>query len=377
MKKVISSIRLHTFMLTTLVIAACLAWTGCRKDQNAAPLPEDTFDRTALLINYADSLIIPNFLLLEQRLDSLSVRTAAFSAAPGASELYALRAAFLDAYLSYQSVSAFEFGPSEAESFRTNCNTFPTDTAQILLNISNGTYNLFLASNLDAKGFPAIDYLLYGRNISDAAVISYFQNSANRRNYMADLVSHLQTHTTNVLNGWNGNYRSDFISSTGSDIGSSLGYIVNQLNYDLELVKNARIGIPLGKLTMGIPIPEKCECYYAGQSVWLANACFSNIENFYRGRSASGHDAQGLDDYLDHLGAQYQSGSLNSAIQAQFADAKNKLQAVADPLSLQVISNPSLVDTAYVAIKKLVILLKTDMPSNLGIVITYQDTDGD
>lgn len=364
------------FGAITAVVAIAFI-TSCKKEPDVPPAPVDNFDRTALLTNYADSVIVPNFIRLDQKLDSLTSVTATFNSSPDLSGLYAVRTAFLDAYLAYQSVSAFEFGPSETETYRVNCNTFPTDTAQILLNVANGTYDLFLASNLDAKGFPAIDYLLYGKNVSDATVVSYFANTPTRRTYLSDLVLHLSTHTQNVLTAWTSGYRETFIASNGNSIGSSLGYIVNQLNYDLELIKNARIGIPLGKLSMGIPYPEKCENYYCGQSVWLASACLNNIENFYLGRSINGSDGSGLDNYLDNLGAQYQSQPLNAAIQSHFQDAKNKLQLVPDPLSVQVISNPAVVDTAYVAIKRLLVLLKTDMPSNLGIVITYQDTDGD
>ncbi len=351
--------------------------TGCKKENPAPDEPEDTFDRTSMLTNFADSLIIPQYTALSAELAILEVQANSFNAAPDVAELNALRAAFQQAYYAYQSVSIFEFGPAETESFRLNCNTFPTDTAQIILNVSNGTYNLFLASNLDAKGYPALDYLLYGRNVSDATIVSYFATSANRRTYLSDLVQHLRTHTQNVLNAWLNTYRGTFIASNGNSIGSSLGYLVNQLNYDLELIKNAKLGIPLGKMTLGIPVPEKCENYYSGQSVWLASAALNNIENCYLGRSTNGNDGSGFDNYLDHLGAQYQSGTLNAAIQSHFLDAKVKLQAVPDPLSTQVVSNPAVVDTAYRAVQRLLVLLKTDMPSNLGIVITYQDTDGD
>jgi uncharacterized protein len=364
--------------ITAVMIAVVMAGlNACKKDEPEPEPPGDTFDRTALLTNFADSMIIPQYTAYDLELDTLAAASNAFVTTTDLTNLYALRAAFQSAYFSYQSVSIFEFGPAESELIRTNCNTFPTDTAQINVNITNGTYDLFLASNIDAKGFPALDYLLYGRNQSDATIVTLFSTSANRRQYITTLVQHLQTHLQNVLNAWTTSYRGTFISSNGNSIGSSLGYLVNQLNYDLELIKNAKIGIPLGKMTLNIPVPEKCENYYSGQSVWLAAAALDNIENCYLGRSTNGNDGAGFDNYLDHLGAQYQSQSLNSAIQAKFADAKIKLAAVPDPLSAEVVNNPAVVDSAYMAIKRLTVLLKTDMPSNLGIVITYQDTDGD
>jgi len=41
------------------------------------------------------------------------------------------------------------------------------------------------------------------------------------------------------------------------------------------------------------------------------------------------------------------------------------------------LTNPSVVDAAYVELQKQVVLFKTDMPSSLGVLITYQDNDGD
>jgi predicted lipoprotein len=368
--RLLSGIVAMLFLLTVGIMS-------CKKDDPEPVYPTDTFDRTALLTNFADSIIVPQYLLLDAQLDSLAGSVASFNLAPDLAGLYTLRAQFQVTYRTYQSVSMFEFGPAEVEVYRMNCNTFPTDTAQIILNISNGTYDLFLASNMDAKGYPGIDYLLYGRNVSDVTIVNYFTSTPTRRTYLADLISHLRTHTQNVLTAWTTTHTAAFIASDGNDIGSSLGYLVNQLNYDLELIKNAKIGIPLGKQSLGVPFPEKCENYYSSQSIYLATAALDNIENCYLGRSFNGNNGPGFDDYLDHLGAQYQSGTLNSAIQAHFQDAKMKLQAVPDPLSIQVVNNQALVDTAYVALRRLTILLKTDMPSNLGIVITYQDTDGD
>jgi len=368
-------------LLTRIALPLALALLGlaasCKKDKPDPTEPTDSFDRAAMLGNCADSVILPNLQAMQSRMSTLQQNATAFTQNPDLTGLLALRNDFQAAYLAYEQVCAFEFGPSETELIRANCNTFPTDTAQIHANIASGSYDLFTAANLDAKGFPALDFLLHGKNMSDNTIVSLFASSANRRAYLNDLVSHLASHFSDVLNGWTGGYRGTFIASTGNDIGSSMGYMVNQLCYDLEQIKNARVGIPLGKFSMGVPFPEKCENYYSGQSVPLALACLDNIESFYLGRSRSGANGKGLDDHLDHLGAQHTSGSLNTAIKNQFISARTKLQAVSDPLSVQVVSNPALVDTAYVALQKLTVLLKTDMPSALGVVITYQDTDGD
>jgi hypothetical protein len=64
-------------------------------------------------------------------------------------------------------------------------------------------------------------------------------------------------------------------------------------------------------------------------------------------------------------------------IKNQFATATTKLQALTDPLSDNIKNNNTAVTAAYTELQKLTVLLKTDMPSSMGILITYGDNDGD
>ena len=271
----------------------------------------------------------------------------------------------------------YEFGPAEQEIVRMNFNVFPTDTAQIKANIISGSYNLAAASNLDAKGFPALDYIFYEPNKTELQVANSFTALANKKQYVTDVLNDMKTKITNIINAWNATYRNQFVNSLSTDIGSSIGFLVNQLNYELDYLKNAKIGIPLGKKSLDVALPEKCEAYYTKQSVLYALTTLTSIENVYLGKSTSGSDGTGFDDYLDHLEAKYGTGTLNSAIKSQFAVTHTKLAAITGNLDAQIISNPTLVNAAYTELVKLLVLLKTDMPSNLGVVITYQDGDGD
>jgi predicted lipoprotein len=152
---------------------------------------------------------------------------------------------------------------------------------------------------------------------------------------------------------------------------------VNQLNYDFEFLKNYKIAIPLGKRTLGTPLPEKVEGYYSKISIQLAAEQFKAIENIYLGKSKLGVDGLGLDDNLVHLKSEYNGGTLSDAIRAQITTVLSKIQAIPDPLSSSITNNPAIVDAAYVEMQKLVVLFKTDMSSALGVLITYQDNDGD
>lgn len=371
---------MKTKLIFLLIITLTFSVISCKKKQKSEEEDEleNSFDKAAMLSNYSSNVIIPNIQQAKQAIDSLVSSYNNFTANKTLANLTATRLKFVDAYKQYQHVETFEFGPSENEIVRANFNTFPTDSIQINTNILSGIYDLSTVNNLDAKGFPALDFLLYNNGLTDTQVLNLFINSPNRVTYFSNCVAEMQTKITNIGNAWNNGYVATFNNSTGSQIGSSLGLLVNQVNYQIDLMKNAKVGIPLGKKSLGVIYPNKCEAYYVNNiSVQLINECLINIENVYLGRSKSGNDGLGLDDYLDALNAQHTSGTLNAAIKNQFGAIKSKLALVSEPLSQTIINNPSLVDAVYVEMVKLLVLLKTDMPSAMGIVITYQDGDGD
>lgn len=370
-------------IVSVLFLVVSLVFTACKRDKEEEPQPEDSYDKSGMLANIADNLIMPQYQSFKVDTDSLQLLTATFNATPDLTNLLALQTKFTEAYVSYQWISTFEIGPAETDIIRANFNTFPCDTVQINSNISSGVYDLASVSNIDAKGFPALDFLLYGKALSNSYILSLYTTSptaTNAKNYLTALVNEIKTKIDALNNSWastGGNYVSTFKSSTGSDVGSSIGMLVNQLSYDLELLKNARIGIPLGKKSLGVPFPEKSEAFYSQQSLLLVMEHIKNIENVYLGRSKSNADGLGFDDYLTHINAMYGGGSLNDAIKNKFISVKTKLAAIPGPLSQAVLTSPAIVDVAYVELQQLVVLLKVDMTSSLGVLITYVDSDGD
>jgi hypothetical protein len=67
----------------------------------------------------------------------------------------------------------------------------------------------------------------------------------------------------------------------------------------------------------------------------------------------------------------------HTAIVSKFSEIITAMQAVPGPLSQAVVNNAPAVETVYQKIVQGLVLLKTEMPSALGILITYQDADGD
>ncbi len=363
-----------------LVASTVLLGASCKKTKTPDDTPGDpskVFDKQGLLVNMADNIIIPSYADFKTALENLKLSFTNFKTSGSLTDFQTVKEKLHLAYLSYQRVSLFGFGPGEDASVRFNFNVFPANVTLINSNISSGSYDLKTISNIATKGFPALDYLFYGLNQAEADQMQLFLTDAKRSKYVNDLLNEMTTILNSVIDTWNSTYRSTFINSLGTDVGSSIGFLINQINYELDYLKNAKIGIPLGLKSGGKILPENCEAYYSGQSLTYAIETLGIIENMYLGKSYSGTNGKGFDDYLDHLGIQYTDGTLYNAIKNQFMSAQAKLSVLANPLSYQIETNSQAVTTAYQELIKLLVLLKTDLPSSLGVVITYQDGDGD
>lgn len=374
---------MRTYLISALFIGSTvIGIQSCSKSGDDQPLANasSAFDRKAMLTNLSSNIILPAYTAFQTTAVNLDKTVTDFNASPDLTKLTALQSAFQAAYKQWQSTSAFGFGPAEGQNLRINVNTYPADINQINSNVSAGNYNPSLLANLAAKGLPALDYLLFGTGVDNNAILQQYttdSKAGNRKTYLAALSAEIKTGINSVIDAWNAGYTTTFLNATGTDVGSSTGQFINQLVFDYEILKNFEVGIPAGVQSMGTAYPQKVQAYYSKMSVQLALLHVQALQSIYLGKSAQG-DGVGLDDYLTQAGAKSSNGgSLNDTIKAQFATAIVKLQTLTDPLSDNIKNNQAPVTAAYTELQKLTVLLKTDMTSSLGILITYGDNDGD
>lgn len=368
------------FKKYTVMALACLAvLSSCGPDKEGGD-PKTEYDRQAMVANYAENLIVPGYTVFKNKTEAMHTAINAFVAAPATGTLATARTAYQEAYKAWQDVSMYEFGPAEEQLLRANLNVYPTSAAEIENNISSGSYDLQASANLDAKGFPALDYLLYEAGPEAAVVDQYTSgaSTANRKKYLQEISSLITQRANTVYTGWtSGNYAATFKNAPGTAVGSAVANLVNQLNFDIDVTKRAKIGFPSGRFTAGSALPEKVEAYYSQTSLELLKQAIRAEKAVFMGMTANGTDGPGLDDYLDHVEAPYGEGLLSDAIEAQFDAALAAANAVQGPLSEAVTTQPQAVTKVYDELQKLIVLTKTDLPSALGVTITYTDNDGD
>ncbi len=340
------------------------------------------FDRPAMLSNYGNNLIIPSYENLKSSVDELDAAADAFSGEPTVSNLSELQDNLKEARLAWQDAAMYQFGPAEMNVLRAVLNTYPADTDRVNSNIESGDYNLETLENRAAAGFPTLGYLLHGTGDSNEQIVLAYttdQNASNRMNYLQDNIDYVKENTDATLNAWlpgSGNYLETFLSddNAGTDVGSSLGMMVNALVLHYErFMRDGKIGIPAGVRSAGVPRPEATEAYYAGYSLELAIANLQAIKRLYLGTGLTTGDGLGLEENLISLDA----AGLSDEIVTEIDQAIGALQNLNDPLSEQIGNNNDPVLTAFQELQDVVVLLKADMASALGVTITFQDNDGD
>ncbi len=366
-------------------MAAALVGAGysCSKNGGGSN-NSSTGNNDTILVNLGNNIILPAYQGLAGAVNALDSAIGDFNAGPTASKLSTLQGLFKTAYLSWEASSEFNyFGPaSTAQPVLPTINVFPTSSALIDSNTSQNNDNVNTFANTPAKGFPALDYLLFGAGANTLAGYTTDVDAANRQKYLAAVSADIKTEVNAALNGWSasgGNYLNTFVNGKGNSVSSSLGLLINSMDEDFEILKNDRLGIPLGLIPVGVVspvLPKEVEAYYSGISVQLALTQLKAIQGIFLGTGEKGN-GQGLINYLIAAKASFNGGLLSDTLKAAFTSTIAALQAVPDPLSQTIQSSTAGAQAAFVQSQRLVALLKTDMPSALGVLITYGDNDGD
>lgn len=366
---------LNWMMILGSVLTLFMA--SCKEDNPDNPSGSE-FDTNALLGNYSENIILPRYQELSSKMEVLHSATSAFQSDVNATNLGNLRTALLDAELAFQPCTSFEFGPATTYTLRSILNTYPTNENIIDQNISSGTYNLYAAGNIAAIGFPAIEYLVFGNQLSDQQVMDLFTTDAEateRLTYLLDVVEQSKIVADQVNTQWaSGGYNEVFVNANGTAVGSSISLMMNSFVLDFErFIRDGKVGIPLGVRSLGSANPEKVEAYYSEKSLELLAESMEAYKKCFNGTSSTEVNGVGFDDYLIHEDAE----AIANKINAQLDMIATNQSVLNGPLSEDVISNKTDVQALYDEMQKLIVSLKVEMPSALAVLITYQDSDGD
>ena len=332
-----------------------LLFLACSDDEPTEEVT--TFDRQAMLVHWADNLIVPAYQDFTAAARALNASVTAYAAAPTVTTLAAARDDFETAYLSWQRLSPFMVGPGQELRLREQLNVYPTDTTRLL---RQGTDDLSLPSNVDVQGFPALDFYLYGTG--DPA--RYTAQLSRLSGRILELSSAAEA-------AWANGYRDTYVANSGNSATASVDRSVNVwLEWYERNLRAGKVGIPAGVFG-STPLPDRAEAPYHGG---LSKALF--LEGLDAAQKFFSSDPS-LGAYLDALDVRRDGELLSNRIESQFRTAREQAQELDADFATQVASDNTAMLRLYDALQANVILIKVDMLQALGINVDFVDADGD
>jgi predicted lipoprotein len=326
-------------------------------------------------------LVVPAYEDALAALTTLKSAVSDFSTDQSVENLEKIQSNWLVSFEEWQYASLYNFGPAAEQGLSKSLNeeiaTFPVATDKINAITSSGQYDL-QDFNRDARGFLAIEYLIFGGlSIDNNGVLSLFENEAYRLEYLSVLTDHVMNKVESVLTTWRNGYSNEFKQNDGTDAGSSTSQLYNEFVKSFETIKNFKVELPLGLRPGQTQVePQLVQAYYSGHSLDLLKKHVQAIEQTYFGKSKSGSAGIGFKDYLENVVGGVQ---LVEETVAQWNSVISALNTVPEemPISEQVVNNPQPYTDFGVELQKHTRFFKSDMSSRLGIAITYSSGDGD
>ena len=347
----------------------------------AAPRAGAAFDRHAMLQSMVDNVIRPGQDSFIAAGDSLAEAAEAFIAEPTLDSLADLQAAWRAASDAWEQIALYNMDLWLTALHNQIDKTPPN--IEFIEGVLRGESELSEAAieslGSTSRGLPALEVLLFSHEQSHAEILADFEDQ-RRRQYTLALAQNIARKAREVRAYWSPegrDYGARFVKAdqAGGIVQGSINMLANKIFVRLEQDLQMWLGEPAGISTGQAPNPDLVEARRSGHSL-------AHIANHLAGMKAlfnGGPDAEGLgfDDYLDFLGADYEDIPLSAAINQRFEAALTAAAAIQEPLAIAVLESPEAVAELYESMRQLLILLRADFKSQLNILITFSDLDGD
>ena len=364
--------------ILSIFIISCSSST----DDEQSIIPE--FDRSAVLKNYADNIIIPRLNNFRSSVDYLKESGDAYVDSPNITTYTELHNSWLEAYINWQYVEMFNIGKAEEIMFFSKTNTYPVNEGRIQENINNQKTDLSNPNDWSCQGFPGLDYMIHGiANTENEIINQYIQNPLNGK-YLKVVLNELNNNTDLVLDDWN-TYRNTFVNSIENTATSAFNMLTNDFVYYFEKgLRTNKIGIPSGVFSNN-PLSNKVEAYYSSKngiedvSRDLIENALNAVDLVFQGKSSNQSPVgPSFKTYLDFIKANNVSADdIGSIVVNKIQTANQKILDLNKNFINQVENDNGKMLAAFDALQTIVVNLKTDMLSLFNVAVDYTDADGD
>jgi putative iron-regulated protein len=225
-----------------------------------------------------------------------------------------------------------------------------------------------------ARGFPAIEYLLYP---PDFDLFAELGTDTRRCEYLTSISVDLVARAGELRHAWDrsgDDYLGELIdagrdSETFMTLEMAVGEVVNRMGFLLENMRNDKLRKPLGGSIDGPPAPDSAESRFSQRTLEDLRDNVRGLRLVYFGPGAG---APGLGSYLRTRGKDF-----DPFMTARFDAAMTAIDAVPEPFTVALVEEPRSIVRLIDALDELGRAIQVDILNALATNVGFNDNDGD
>ncbi|MEN9579117.1 MAG: hypothetical protein RJA70_2126 [Pseudomonadota bacterium] len=339
----------------------------------AACGPTDVPDaRRDLLQSWGDTFLFPTYSRFKHQTAQLAADSEVYCAAPSEKRFETLQAGWQQARESWKQSEVFSFGPTKEFPWRLEpkIDFWPARPDTVEQRIELG--GEFDADQIGAagKGFPAIEWLLYGDpGQADLA------NDSVRCRYLGTITEDLARSAEQLLTAWEpqgDNYLAELTqagrgSESFDSLRMALSEVVNRMGFLVENIRSEKLGKPLGSGKSNAD-PTKTESQFSGRSFEDIKDNLMGLERLYFGHNRG----LGLRDYLAK-----QNANFDEPMRVRLEHVREAIDRVPSPLTRAILESPQDVVAVTERLSELQRLIQIEVVNALSLTLAFNENDGD
>jgi predicted lipoprotein len=384
-----------------LALAGTALFIGVRGLAGCGGSPDDLFtsnpDFTAtknerlgrVLTTTGETVASPAYVAFAEVAAELETETATFCGGPSAERLRTVQAAWRRTMSAWLFASVPQFGPirDDNRSLRIEFwpdanNNVPRAVEQLLASGEPISADVLAGRSVAAQGLPALEQLLFDPDADPLAAFLDPASGSRRCDAIRAMSTNLAAIAADVATAWQpsrGDYaeqlaRSGVEGGAFATRGAAVEEVINSMITVIERTKNDRLAKPLALPGGGSPVLARAESHRSRTSLANVARALEALRALYLGGEGA-ETAFGFDDFL-RLGTE---ASLDGRIQRLFESTIDRARAL--PASFtDLLADPAAqpeLSILFTELTELTGLLKNDLAEATGVVVGFNENDGD
>lgn len=365
----------RSMILMVACVSLAVAFARCSSGAASNPL--------FVLANLSDNMILPAYENFSASAADLETAVQDLCLSPTAQSLANAQAAWKEAHANLKETEVIAFGPYKDSNFAQRIDFWPTRTNNIENAVTNNSTfddSVIASLGVSARGIPALEYLLFGSGNSSTTLNALKAESGKRCRFVEAVSRDLANQSLNLYAAWSpldGNFSAS-LSEPGSPASpfpntqNAISVLVNQMGYIVELVRDTKLGKPLGKNNGGDIQPGLVESPYSGSSAQGMIHNLRGLQLLYHSGPKADPEVESIYSLVyekDTFTANYLDIVINETIDA--------LEQIPEPFQKSLETDTAAAEKAYEKLRIVKAQISGPISGLLGITAFFNGNDGD